>query len=240
MKKLKIVVWNMAHWSHKNTAAEAWDYLYNELQADIVLATEMGNPDGVCPFPFVKWQQIGMDPHYYWGSGIASRYPLSYCYTPPSVGAVMTAKLELDGHAPLTLISMYGLVDKATKIHASNLHRFLSDLTPLLAGKSYGHNIIIGGDWNMDLQLKVGGNTKRANDIFFDRVRDFDLHDCLEKFAKYPVQTWRQNAGDKIWQLDHLYASPNLVKSVKNAMVMDNEKIREFSDHNPIIAEFEI
>jgi hypothetical protein len=42
--KLKIVTWNMALWSHKARVSEAWDFLYNDIKADVALLTEMGDP----------------------------------------------------------------------------------------------------------------------------------------------------------------------------------------------------
>ena len=38
--KLKVAAWNMAHWSHRNVAAQAWDYLDKEIAADITLLQE--------------------------------------------------------------------------------------------------------------------------------------------------------------------------------------------------------
>ena len=231
--KLKMVTWNMAWWSHKAKINEAWDFLYNDIQADVALITEMGNPvQSHCPFQYFKWQNIGMN-RLYWGSGIVSRYPLSDSYIPPSVGALMTALLNIEKKTPISLICMYGVEDKASNSYVSNLHRYLSDLTPILKGKK--RQIIIGGDWNADLQLDGrNGNTINANKLFFERLKDFGLQDCLAS-VKYPVQTHRHNSNvDFPWQLDHIYATTPIANKVTDARVIDTLHVRELSDHNPI------
>jgi exonuclease III len=232
--KLKIVAWNMAWWSHKSKIVEAWDFLHNDIKADVALLTEMGNPvQSKCPFPYYKWQNIGMS-RLYWGSGIVSRYPLTDCYMPSSVGALMTAQLPFNNHASLSLITMYGVKDTTCNSYVSNLHRYLSDLTPIL--KSKNRNVIIGGDWNADVQLDGrNGNTANANKIFFDRLKDFGLQDCLAPFAKYPLQTHRHSSNLTFpWQLDYIYASSGIARKVEGALVIDTPQVRELSDHNPI------
>jgi len=162
----------MAWWSHKTKIEEAWDHLYNDINADIALLTEMGDPlQSKCPYPHFKWQNIGLN-RLYWGSGIVSRYKLADCYIPPSVGALMTARLPLEKKLSITLICMYGMADKASNSYVSNLHRYLSDLTPILKGEQ--RNTIIGGDWNADLQLDgKNGNTENAR---------FCLHEFMIRY----------------------------------------------------------
>jgi len=224
----------MAWWSHKARINEAWNFLYDDIKADVALLTEMGDPlQSKCPFQHFKWQDIGLD-RLYWGSGIVSRYQLGDCYVPPSVGALMTASLQLEKKTPISLICMYGREDEASKSYVPNLHRYLSDLTPILKGKR--RNIIIGGDWNADLQLDgKNGNTANANKLFFERLKDFGLHDCLASSVEYPVQTHRHNSDLSLpWQLDYIYATSPIVKTVTDARVIDTPHIREISDHNPI------
>ena len=129
----------------------------------------------------------------YWGSGIVSRYPLEDCYIPPSVGALMTALIPFERKTIISLICMYGVEDKASNSYVSNLHRYLSDLMPIMNGRK--RNIIIGGDWNADIQLDgKNGNTANANKLFFERLVDFGLQDCITPFVDYLVQTHRHNS----------------------------------------------
>jgi len=231
---VKIVTWNMAWWSHRARINEAWDFLYDDIKADVALLTEMGDPvQSKCPFPYYKWQNIGMN-RLYWGSGIVSRHKLDDCYTPPSIGALMTATLSAQKNTPISLISMYGIEDKASKSYVANLHRYISDLTPIL--KDRRRNIVIGGDWNADIQLDGrNGNTANANRLFFERLKDYGLQDCLASSVEYPVQTHRHNSDvDFPWQLDYIYASSAIANRITDARVIDTPQIREISDHNPI------
>jgi exonuclease III len=238
--ELKVVTWNMAWWSHKSKVQTAWDYLYCELAADVALLTEMGDPmRSGCPYPFFKWQNIGLN-NLYWGSGIVSKIPLCDSYIPQNIGALMTAGIQFNGAIPITIISMYCLKDNASNLYVPNLHHYLSDLTPIFNGRR--RNIIIGGDWNASMQLDgKNGNTKNANKIFFDRLRDFGLKDCLEPFAEYPVQTHRHNSDTSYpWQLDYIYAADRFANNVTSARVIDNDVVRDASDHNPIEVIFDI
>lgn len=237
--KLTVAVWNMAWWQYKSKNERAWSFLYDNLKADVALLTEMGAPQN-CPFPHVKWQQIGLSSYYRWGSGIVSRYPLQNCYVPSCVGAVMTAKLCLGKKTPISLISMYGLHDKVANSYVANLHRYLSDLTQIFNERSC--KVIIGGDFNASLHLEgKQNNTANANRLFFERLEDFGLADCMKPFAEYPVQTHCHNSDVTFpWQLDYLYASHRVAGCVKEAHVVDTADIREMSDHNPLVFTFDL
>lgn len=125
---LKIAAWNLNHWQNKlwnkRAVTEAWDYLYEEIGADIVLATEMGPPEGVCPYPHVKWRPLGAIHQLNWGSGIASKFPLGDCAVgvPPEIAV---ASVETKGRV-IKLVCMYALADKACKSagYIPNLHRY--------------------------------------------------------------------------------------------------------------------
>ena len=147
---------------------------------------------------------------------------------------LMTATLSAQKNMPISLICMYGIEDKASNSYVANLHRYLSDLTPIL--KDRRRSIVIGGDWNADIQLDGrNGNTANANRLFFERLRDFGLQDCLASWVEYPVQTHRHNSDvDFPWQLDYLYATSAIANRITDVRVIDTPQIREVSDHNPI------
>lgn len=236
----------MAFKNHALKAKEQWNYLFNDLDVDVAMLTEMGDPaETGCPFPYVKWRQIGNSEGYcYWGTGIVSRNPLSAADVPPSVGALMTANLRLENRNDLiTLIAVYGLKDYGIQSYVPVLHKYLSELDPILRGDNY-RNIVIGGDFNADAAYCFdgkNGNTKNAERLFFERLRDYNLDDVLKPFATYPVQTHRHNSDTTVpFQIDHLYASHGLAKAAKSVEVLTSPLIDDLSDHNPIVAEFEI
>ncbi|MDR3230228.1 MAG: endonuclease/exonuclease/phosphatase family protein, partial [Synergistaceae bacterium] len=222
---------------------ESWDYLFHSLKADIVLAQEMGDPEKVCPYPFVYWNKIGGNRD--WGSGIASKLnltPVDIELTLPEFhGAIAIANIFAEARHPVTLISLYGLLDKLG-YSITNLHRMLSDLTPLLNGHLQERLFILGGDLNADVQIDPQNRTPHSHRILFARIRDFGLIDYLAKFHKYPVQTLRHARSKIPWQNDYLYASKSL--SAENVLlhadVIGDLALFPLSDHNPVVGVFEV
>lgn len=152
-------------------------------------------------------------------------------------GAFSIAKANI-ANIPLTLISLYGLIERngPTKGYAiTNLHRMLSDLTCIFDGKLKGkRNIILGGDLNASLQIdeRQGNNSHK---IFFDRLENFGLKDCFKLTDKdFPVQTLRHHSSKVEWQNDYFFISENLADKLVNCDTIDNEKVRSYSDHNPV------
>ena len=81
------------------------------------------------------------------------------------------------------------------------------------------------------------GETRHAD--FFDGILNLGFHDCLRKFHSLPIQTYRHNRGTYPWELDHMFATPELYNRLKSINVYVDENILSLSDHNPIVAEFE-
>jgi endonuclease/exonuclease/phosphatase family metal-dependent hydrolase len=174
-----------------------------------------------------------------WGSAIVSQ---KYELEPIELkinshpGALITARLRLGQKLELQLISVYGIM--LDRYAVTSVHRMLSDLTPLI--DNYARkNIILAGDFNASLQVDVR-NKNKSNQILFDRIQDFGFSDCLAPFQPYPVQTWRSLNDNKLWQLDYLYASKSLFAKLKSCFVIDNPSVRAFSDHNPVVAAFDV
>lgn len=116
----------------------------------------------------------------------------------------------------------------------TNLHRMLSDLTCIFNGHLGGkRNIVLGGDLNASVQL----DPIQKNDshkIFFERLEDFNLNDCFKlSNIKFPVQTLRHQKSKVKWQNDYFFISKSISKKLINCKVVDNDKVRKYSDHNP-------
>ena len=99
--------------------------------------------------------------------------------------------------------------------------------------------LILGGDFNASIQWD-SRQKNESHKIFFDRVKDFGLCDCLGKFYDKPVQTYRHHQGNTPWQLDHLFVSNELEHKLQRCHVIDEENVTKFSDHNPVVAELNI
>jgi exodeoxyribonuclease-3 len=234
--KIKIATWNMAH---RKCFDESWSYYINEINADIFFFQEARQPK--IKEGNLIWHNTGKE---YWGTGIYSKkYELSEETIPlckPELrGTCVIANSKINEETKLTLISLYGLWEKTWgKLNfysITNLHRMLSDLTGILNSHINGRRkIILGGDFNADIQWdqEHGGND---NKIFFDRLKDFKLVNCFEPFYTEFVQTYRRPHSKRLWQDDYFFISKSISKRLINCEVIDNDKIRKYSDHNPVV-----
>jgi exodeoxyribonuclease-3 len=232
--KIKIVTWNMAYWSHKNFLEEAWNYFLNEIDADFYFFQEARPSAKMLGIKkYLVWNEIGDNRN--WGSGIYSKkYELSEeDINSKFKGSFTIANAKIE-NTKLTLISLYGLMTDGYSI--TNLHKMLSDLTFLFDGKIDGkRKLVLGGDLNASLQCDTI-QKNNSHKIFFDRVEDFGLDDCFKLLNKpYPVQTLRHNKSKTLWQNDYFFISKILSKKLINCEIIDNDKVRQYSDHNPII-----
>ena len=105
-------------------------------------------------------------------------------------------------------------------------------------------HIIIAGDFNMDRRMDENPTgsvfakkgTYPTNN-FFDAILDLGFHDCMRKFNSEPVQTHRNARSEFPWELDHMFVTPTLYKSLTKIDVI---AATSMSDHDPIVADFEI
>ncbi|MBU1198882.1 MAG: hypothetical protein KKF46_06125 [Nanoarchaeota archaeon] len=237
--KIKIATWNMAYWSHKKLLEEAWNYFLNEIDADFYFFQEARPSKKIQDDKtHIVWNEIGGNRP--WGSGIYSkRFELSEeCIKTEFKGVFTIANTKIEDKR-VSLISLYGLMESngATKGYAiTNLHRLLSDLTGIFNGHVNGkRNIILGGDLNASVQLDPI-QKNNSHRIFFNRLEDFNLNDCFKLTNKeFPIQTLRHPKSKVKWQNDYFFISKSLSKKLINCEILDNDNIRKFSDHNPVI-----
>jgi exodeoxyribonuclease-3 len=250
--RIKIATWNMGHWQHSEKAKQAWDYLDKTIAPDIALVQEavpiseqMGfiglnttNQKSLISTERIIWQEIGGNRK--WGSGVLTKsFPLREVRFQNSYpGSVIAGEIMLPDVTTLTSISLYGMIDQHG-YSTTTLHRILSDLNPLLRGKMGKRQIVLGGDFNASLQWdEVQGDS--SHKIFFERLHDFDLVDCLEKFHSGRLQTLRHGKSDVPWQNDYIFASTELIGSLISCDVVNEPAVHELSDHNPVVAVFDI
>ena len=108
-------------------------------------------------------------------------------------------------------------------------------------------HIVIAGDFNMDRRMddnptgtRFSKKGERRQNIFFDCILDLGFKDCIAETYEDYVQTHRHNLSKFPWQIDHFFASEKLFKGLTNLEVIDNEEVRNLSDHNLILAEFDL
>ena len=239
--RLKLASWNMAHWSHAKHGEEAWQFFTGELDSEILLFQEAFPTDSVIDSGQCLWRPIGGSRN--WGSGIYSgkyhvrRYPVDSNFA----GAVEVAEVDISDDFKPIVISLYGLLEKIlnTSYAIPNLHRIFSDLTGILEGGDTKHRVILGGDLNASVQVdeSISGNPHR---VLFDRIREFGLVNCFDRFFDDFVQTHRHGRSDKPWQNDYFFISRKLEKHLVDCRVIDNEAVRKLSDHNPVVIELDV
>jgi len=242
--KIKIVTWNMAYWSHKNLLSEVWDYFLNEIDAEFYFFQEARQPKKIQDdIEHLVWNEIGGNRP--WGSGIYSKKGNlnEELIKTDFKGAFSIANTFIEDKKS-TLISLYGLIESSgpTKGYAiTNLHKMLSDLTCIFNGHIDGkRSIVLGGDLNASIQLDPT-QKNNSHKIFFDRLEDFNLDDCFKLSNKeFPVQTLRHPKSKIKWQNDYFFISKKISKKLLNCEIIDDDRIRKYSDHNPVIITLEI
>lgn len=182
--------------------ARAWEYLREELGADLVLVQEASPPDTLSSV----YRPINKD-KYNWGSAVVSfradlvlrerpRVPLADCYLTPVVGAQLPDShpgacavadvLDEAGKHLFTAVSLYGQweVMPVGKMYAcARVHRMLSDLTPVLAG-SRRRPLVLAGDLNVTTQRVASRQGQIDADgalAVFARLRAWRLIDCVDR-----------------------------------------------------------
>jgi exonuclease III len=237
---ISVVTWNMNHWGRSREQHDkAWTYLTETVAADIMLLQEFAPQSKVDERYHTIYRDI--DNKRKWGSAIITQdhrlqeveFKNSY------VGSVVVADVTLPNNKILTVISLYGMFDE--HYVTSALHRVLSDLTPLLQKDKKSRQFIVAGDFNVSTQWDDCYKHKDpSHKIFFDRLEDFGLTNCTYQYFKKHVQTNRPRTGDFPWQNDYVFASNSLAKKLISCEVKDDVLVREMSDHNPVIAVFDV
>lgn len=230
MNKLKVVSWNMDFWKSKHKD-KGWEFI-NSQDPDVSLLSEcIDHPSQNFSIHHISKNK--------WGTGVFSKHKIvehELEFGKVHSDAIACADLSIEGQN-IILISLYGKMINGNAI--STLHRCLSDLTHLFLKKKLQKKILIGGDFNADEALdQKQGN--RAHHLFFERLKDFGFYDCCKKFNPERVQTLRHKHSSFPWQNDYLFAGKSLFNACTSSKVIDDPNLYEISDHNPIVAEFDL
>ncbi len=239
--QISIATWNMDNW--KRTVEQhhkGWRYLLENVAADIMLLQECVPPEAIDDRYNVLYKEIGGKRR--WGSAIVTKgLPIKEIeFNNSYPGAVIAAEVTLPDGQALTVISLYGMFDEENYVTAA-MHRVLSDLTPLLHKDWNKRLLAMGGDYNLSTQWDERyKNRDPAHRIFFERLENFRLVDCTYKYFGHHVQTNRHSRSDFLWQNDYIHASKRLAARLVSCEVKDDELVRELSDHNPVVAVFDM
>ncbi len=154
----------------------------------------------------------------------------------------------------LSVVSLYlpsgSSSEERQEVKFAFMARFMPQLEAMLAE---GRDIVVCGDWNIahrEIDLKNWkGNLKNSGflpqerewlDDLFGRVGWVDVWRKIHPDA--PGYTWWSNRGqayakDVGWRIDYQIASPSLAARAVHAAVYKDQK---FSDHAPLIVDYEV
>lgn len=240
-RTIRIATWNMAYWSHKKHLKEAWNYLLEDLNCDIILSQESIPDYSVLNKGKFVFDVIGGSRA--WGSGVYSKnYEIrEYKVTNSFPGAVTAAEITITEELKLICISVYGLFEKigTTSYAIPNMHRILSDLTEVLESAKTKHRIVLGGDLNASIQIDEHYKT-RSHKVLFDRIKAFNLTSCFDEYFADYVQTHRHSRSERPWQNDYLFLSNKINSRLYSCKVDSSEVVKKLSDHNPVVIELKI
>ena len=237
-----------------------WGYLNETIDADIAVLTE-AKPDLPSSYQQV-YQEGGIGPRRRWGTIVATRSPYTLVETRyvsdafgtddlylTHPGTVVVCDVLRDGERLLTVVGIYALTvdDEGVKVghgwfSATNI---LVDLLPLFDTRD-DKGIIVGGDLNL-----------WPNDVdeFLPKYRLVDLveftaeerqttPECVCESSKPCRHIWTHNnsfAGN-FQQIDYLFATEDLARRMVSLTGGPDAfpDIWEWSDHAPLVAEFEL
>lgn len=237
---LSVITWNMDNWKRSSEQRQlAWDFLTKVIQPDIALLQECVPPEDLSDEYNILYHEIGGKRN--WGSAVLSHgFPIQEVeFDNSHPGSVVTADVVMPT-LTLTAISIYGIFC-SHNYTSTTMHRILSDLTPLLHRERSKRTFLMGGDYNVSPQWdELYNHRDPSHKLVFDRIEDFRLVDCTKKYFGKHVQTNYHARSDFPWQNDYIHVSRKLANMLINCEVLNESLVGNFSDHMPVLAQFNI
>jgi endonuclease/exonuclease/phosphatase family metal-dependent hydrolase len=254
---LRLVTWNLNHWRQPllptDTRRAAWAYLAEGIGAGAALLQEAVPPLELAGDRAVYGEIAG---HRNWGSAVVALEPgisieplrsvrsqwnrRRFLLANTHPGSVAIAQLTVPGIQPVTLVSVYGVLDGSA---VATMFRVVADLVPLFDSPQ-GARVILGGDLNVSSATKDPRNLARAEAVFA-AIRSLGLVEAKTLVAEPPASSpecWCGNGGTCSHiptygpgELDHVFVSPSLAAQV-TALTIDPAAVEAgLSDHVPIV-----
>lgn len=266
---VRIVSWNMNRLGRSESShVEAWDYLRNDLKADLALVQEASPTEDLGA---KVYRPIGEKP-YNWGSAVVAlrpgltlrprrRVPLADSLfvavaldeLPDShPGASAVADVLLDGRQLFTAVSLYAqwemMPGSKTMMYAGpRLHRMLSDLTGVLAS-SHRNPVVLAGDFNVTSQGARSSDNEAA--AVFARLRAWRMADCIAHKRARQAGAADCKCPDGAacshvrtfrtgTQLDYAFVSDSIVPALLDCGTEATAEAWRRSDHCPIVIDLD-
>ncbi len=178
-------------------------------------------------------------------------------------GAFRAVNLTLADRS-LIVVSAYGLQDDKNPARtwgstyaATTLHRMLSDLTPLL-DSDRGQRLVLGGDLNSGTQPWQGTKYDSWHLTIWQRLAEFGFTNSLPAMVhadrggllncacgggldcRHTLTTRPNRENARPWESDHILAMPGLRLLDCIALNGLDSPAWTYSDHCPVIADFDV
>ena len=225
---MRVISWNM----NKRSKENCWEFAINNLKSDFVMAQEAS--------PLING--INAIERLIKKTNRTVFYSRDKNYQEIKMEDDRGMGLLVTSYKDIYFINVYANLD-FTPVNPPLLG-FISKFVSHLRHRHDAKNIIIAGDFNMDRRMDdnptnsifAKKGTYPTND-FFNAIQDMGFHDCVRKQISKPIQTFRHNKGNFPWELDHMFCTKELYDCLKRINVQNTE---ELSDHNPIVADFDL
>jgi exonuclease III len=227
---MKVITWNLGFWQHRLNHEKAWVYLRDQIRPDLALLQEVG-PVESRENEHIAFKKI----HQNWGTLLyALKMPLEeLAIADKFSGRVSAALIEISPQRKAVIASIHApIID-------GRVFPYLDEIFDEIEKTVNGRAFIVGGDLNTArLAEKVWPG--HGHGSFFRRLAESVFFDCHQKFHESEEQTFFRAGSKYPFQDDHLFVSHDLADCVKSCYVLDNEVVRSFSDHIPVVAEIGI
>jgi len=210
---------------YRRTHLEAWRYLLTELKPDVAFVQEallnftVPSAEGA-----LFWSaDRGLDS----GTAVFAR------------AGITASPVEVRSHgsyvAAVTVTQVDSLILFASAhVGPGNYQKHRLTLADVIGQLVAGKRFVVGGDLNTARHWdKVYGG--RQHTAFFEDLAGRGFHDCHWMKNEKEVQSFWGHQAKEPYQCDHLVTDKSTSEFVVNCSVIDNQTIRELSDHGPIV-----
>jgi endonuclease/exonuclease/phosphatase family metal-dependent hydrolase len=267
MGRLRVVTWNQDHWKRTPAQREAGWARLDAMRVDVALLQESVPPHGIGR-ERVLWREIGGSRR--WGSSVLTfgmkleeithartRYARhAYALQQTYPGAIAIGRVHPPAGLPVTVISVYGVMDPYVQ---TTLFRMVADLIPLFDSVD-GRRVILGGDLNLETAsqsperprlLAILASIESLGLVNLFRVakeRPPRAPNCPCAMGTdcFHVQTHRHDSfvgtdrQDFPSHLDYLFASPELAADCSRVWLDEGDADWALSDHRAVLADFDL
>jgi endonuclease/exonuclease/phosphatase family metal-dependent hydrolase len=263
----KIATWNMNHWrTPAETRARTWAYLDEVIRPDVALVQEVTPLERHVRR---VWRDGGIGGQGWgsaivsYGADVTSVKSVRSLYGDQEMdllrthpGSVAIGQVRTTDGLLVTLFSIYGKWDSGYS--NTTVHRILSDIVPLLENQRHCRYAAVAGDLNIGTNWRGSEYYIRQDQNLLDRFAALGLIDCIDKMLPTDrgrlagcscalgdgcrhVRTQKHTQyPESPIQTDYIFATAALAGRLKYGDALNqDETIWEFSDHCPLVAEFD-